>query len=119
MASLCRAQALSSAIRRLSNQTTLKSSVSLSGVGLHGGLESHVNLLPANAKQGRFFVAKDEGGRDVIIPASLDSVCDTRLSTSLGKSGTIVHTVEHLLSSLEGLGVDNVRIEITGGNEVT
>ena len=47
------------------------------------------------------------------------NVTDTRLSTCLGQDNVTVHTVEHLMFALEGLGVDNCRIEIQGGDEVS
>lgn len=87
-------------------QRTLCVPVTREGVGLHSGERASVKLLPAGADEGRFFVK-----HGTILPALLENVTDSRLSTSLGAA---VHTVEHLMSALEGLGVDNCRIEISG-----
>eukprot|EP00897_Mesotaenium_endlicherianum_P002820 jgi/Mesen1/2566/ME000162S01693 len=119
-------------------QTTLSRQVAASGVGLHSGEESTVRLLPAAANSGRFFVLKpkssggvgsasnteilnlgDEGDkREDVIPAHVGRVVDTRLSTGVGAGRGRVQTIEHLMSALEGMRVDNVRIEIDGGDEV-
>ncbi|XP_068663727.1 probable UDP-3-O-acyl-N-acetylglucosamine deacetylase 1, mitochondrial isoform X1 [Aristolochia californica] len=94
-------------------QQTLVSKVSRSGVSLHSGACTTATICPARAGEGRFFVC---GGHR--IPASVDFVSESPLCTTLCRNGTMVRTVEHLLSALEAVGVDNCRIEITGGNEV-
>lgn len=95
-------------------QQTISTAVTRVGVGLHSGERATVKLLPAGVDEGRYFVK-----HATILPAFVKNVTDTRLSTCLGQDGTsAVHTVEHLMSALEGLGVDNCRIEIEGGNEV-
>lgn len=96
----------------------MSASVTLSGVGLHSGIESEVILHPAKAGKGRLFL-KNTNGEISVVPASLSNVCDTRLSTTIGSKKVLFHTVEHLLSSLEGVGVDNVTVEVRGGNEVS
>lgn len=97
-------------------QQTISAPVTRVGVGLHSGERATVKLLPAGAGQGRYFVKLHEEA--TILPAFVKNVTDTRLSTCLGLNGSVVHTVEHLMSALEGLGVDNCRIEIEGGDEV-
>lgn len=94
-------------------QQTISTPVTRVGVGLHSGEQATVTLLPAGVDEGRYFVKNR-----TVLPAFVKNVTDTRLSTVLGRDGTAVHTVEHLMSALEGLGVDNCRIEIEGGNEV-
>ncbi|MEO0455186.1 MAG: UDP-3-O-acyl-N-acetylglucosamine deacetylase [Cyanobacteria bacterium P01_A01_bin.114] len=93
-------------------QQTLAATVECSGVGLHLGQMTRVRLLPAEAGMGRYFVRTDiEAAAPV--PATVDQVVQTQLSTELGRS-TPVRTVEHLLATLWALGVDNARIEIDG-----
>jgi UDP-3-O-[3-hydroxymyristoyl] N-acetylglucosamine deacetylase len=94
-------------------QHTLAAEISLSGVGLHTGLGVGVRLLPATAGQGRYFVRVDVLSQP-IIPARVEVVSQTVLSTQLGKEDDCVRTVEHLLAALAGMGVDNARIEIDG-----
>lgn len=97
-------------------QQTIATPVTRVGVGLHSGDRATVKLLPARADEGRYFVKELHH----ILPALVDHVTDSRLSTCLGSrdGSSAVHTVEHLMSALEGLGVDNCRIEISGGSEV-
>ncbi|CAM6063408.1 unnamed protein product [Sphagnum tenellum] len=99
-------------------QQTLLKPVTRVGVGLHSGESAVVKLVPARANEGRFFQKGNEaGGQSFRVPAFVKNVRDTRLSTCLGEGPAIVRTVEHLLSALEGLGVDNCQIDIDG-NEV-
>lgn len=94
-------------------QHTLAAEITQTGVGLHSGVSTHVRILPAEAGRGRYFVRVDLP--DVpIIPAQVAAVSQTLLSTQLGKDAAGVRTVEHLLASLVGMGVDNARIEING-----
>jgi UDP-3-O-[3-hydroxymyristoyl] N-acetylglucosamine deacetylase len=95
-------------------QTTLARDVRVSGVGVHGGRPASLTLRPASADSGVVFVRTDLPGRPAI-PARADTVCDTRLATVIGDgSGATVATVEHLMSALAGLGVDNAIAEIDG-----
>ena len=95
-------------------QTTLASDVRISGVGVHGGLPAILTLRPSPADTGVVFVRTDLAGRPYIA-ARADAVCDTRLATVIGDgSGATVATVEHLMSALAGLGVDNAIAEIDG-----
>jgi len=91
------------------SQTTLANEIRISGVGVHGGLPANLTLRPAEADTGVVFVRTDLPGRPAI-PARADTVVDTRLATV----GATVATVEHLMSALAGLGVDNVIAEIDG-----
>lgn len=100
-------------IPRPSWQHTLADEISLSGVGLHSGINTHVRLLPAAAGSGRFFVRVDLPEQP-IVPAKVEAVSQTVLSTELELGAASVRTVEHLLAALAGSGVDNVQIEIDG-----
>ena len=95
------------------HQTTLAQSVTRQGIGLHSGATTTVTLHPAAPGQGRSFVRVDLPGQPRV-PASLASVNPTLLSTELRQGEGAVRTVEHLLAALAGLGIDNVRIDISG-----
>jgi len=95
------------------SQHTLAAEINQSGVGLHSGMTTHVRVLPAAVGQGRYFVRVDMPSQQ-IIPARVEAVSQTVLSTQLGKGEADVRTVEHLLAALAGCGVDNARIEIDG-----
>ncbi len=92
-------------------QRTLGHSIRCSGIGLHSGKKIELVLHPADADAGITFVRSDLG---VKIPARADYVTDTRLCTTLGVDGAHISTVEHLLSALAGLGIDNALIEVNG-----
>ena len=94
-------------------QRTLVSAFEESGIGLHSGLSTQVRVLPAPDSAGRFFVRTDLPNAPTI-PAKLECVGETVLSTELRQEGACVRTVEHLLAALAGMGVDNARIEIDG-----
>jgi UDP-3-O-[3-hydroxymyristoyl] N-acetylglucosamine deacetylase len=95
-------------------QTTLAREATIAGVGVHGGLPARLTLRPAEADTGVIFVRTDLAHRPAIA-ARADTVCDTRLATVIGDgAGATVATVEHLMSALAGLGVDNVIAEIDG-----
>lgn len=95
-------------------QHTLASKIELSGVGLHSGEQTRVRVLPAEVGEGRYFVRIDLPGAP-IIPAKVEAVCQTSLSTELvGAADAKIRTVEHLLGALAGMGADNARIEVDG-----
>ena len=94
-------------------QRTLKNVIRASGVGLHTGEKIHLTLRPAKADSGIVFARSDiEDSPE--IKACIDNVGDTQLSTTLEKDGIRVSTVEHLLSAVAGLGIDNLFIELSG-----
>lgn len=96
-------------------QTTLKSRVTLSGVGVHGGKPVTIHCLPADPDTGIVFHRSDASGRVHEIRALAAEVGSTDLSTVLGNpAGIFVATVEHLMAALYGMGVDNVTVEIDG-----
>lgn len=90
-------------------QTTLGSAVETDGVGLHTAVPVHVRLLPAPPDTGYVFRRTDLGGFE--IPATVESVAHCSYATTLMRTGVMLSTVEHLLSALRGLGVDNAFIE--------
>jgi UDP-3-O-[3-hydroxymyristoyl] N-acetylglucosamine deacetylase len=92
-------------------QRTLKSLISASGVGLHTGQKVRLTLRPAPTDAGIVFRRVDLAS-PVDIPARADLVGETRLSTCLVRDGVKVHTVEHLMSALAGLGVDNAYVDL-------
>jgi UDP-3-O-[3-hydroxymyristoyl] N-acetylglucosamine deacetylase len=92
-------------------QRSLKSSVSASGVGLHTGQKVRLTLRPAPPDTGVVFRRIDLAS-PVDIPARADLVGETRLSSCLVKDGAKLYTVEHLMSALGGLGVDNVYADV-------
>ncbi|MBF4987892.1 MULTISPECIES: UDP-3-O-acyl-N-acetylglucosamine deacetylase [unclassified Methylophilus] len=93
-------------------QRTLKQSISATGVGLHSGEKVTLTLKPAPADHGVVFQRVDLPDTPAMRVAPT-AVNDTRLSSALEFSGARVATVEHLMSALAGLGVDNVLIELT------
>ena len=96
------------------NQHTLKNSIRATGVGLHTGDKVFMTLRPAAPDSGVVFVRTDLDP-DVEIPARADCVGDTLFATTLTVGSASIATVEHLLSALAGLGVDNARVEVSAG----
>ena len=94
-------------------QRTLKRMVNMKGTGLHSGQPVTVQLVPAPAGNGIVFQRTDLEGQPVI-PAAYDRVVDTRLCTTLGMGEVRVATIEHLMSALYGVGVDNVQVRVDG-----
>lgn len=92
-------------------QRTLAKDISASGIGLHLGRLVHMRLSPAPVNTGIIFRRTDNPDA-VDITACPEAVSDTRLCTQLGSVAAGVGTVEHLMSALFGLGVDNVVVEI-------
>jgi len=93
-------------------QKTLAQKIKIKGIGLHSGCESTLVLKPAEANSGISFIRSDMKTNNVF-PALYDNVADTRNCTCLGnESGEVVSTIEHLMSVLYILGIDNAEIEI-------
>ena len=99
---------------------TLKESITLDGIGLHTGVKTSITLNPAPLNSGIFFNRTD---KSVIIPAKWDSVVSTKFSTNIASNGIEVKTVEHLLSALAGLHInncealiDNIEVPILDGS---
>jgi len=94
-------------------QRTLKHPIRCSGIGLHSGHKVGLWLRPAPVNSGIVFHRKN-GEWVTEIPARSEFVTDTRMCTTLGRDGEHIGTVEHLLSALAGLGIDNALIEVDG-----
>jgi len=95
-------------------QHTLGKAVSFSGVGLHTGKDVACTLRPAPADAGIVFVRTDLAG-DNRIPARAEAVSQTQLGTVIANAaGASVSTIEHLMSALAALGVDNAVVALDG-----
>lgn len=95
----------------IENQRTLKSQVTISGVGLHTGVTANLTLCPAPENFGYKFQRIDIEEQP-IIEADCDLVVDTARGTTLGKNNFKVYTIEHVLAALVGMQVDNCLIKI-------
>ena len=95
------------------NQRTLKTTVRTTGVGVHTGARVEIVLRPAAPNAGIVFHRVDLV-RPVSIPADFLHVGDTRLSSTLKHEGASISTVEHLMSALAGLGIDNLHVDVAG-----
>ena len=96
------------------HQTTVTKRIHCTGVGLHSGKKVKLTLRPAAEDTGIVFhVHTPQGKRD--ISPDPDVVIATGLATTLGKDGVTVSTVEHLLAALRGLSIDNIHIDVEGG----
>jgi UDP-3-O-[3-hydroxymyristoyl] N-acetylglucosamine deacetylase len=94
-------------------QRTLKTSIRTTGVGLHTGARVELTLRPAPEDSGIVFHRVDLG-EPVSISAQAGNVGDTRLSSTLGHGGASISTVEHLMSALAGVGIDNLHVDVAG-----
>ena len=93
-------------------QRTLKNVIRATGVGLHTGDKVYMTLRPAAPNTGIVFRRTDLAV-PVDIPSRCENVGDTRLSTTLVKGEARVSTVEHLLSAMAGLGIDNAYVDLS------
>ena len=93
-------------------QRTIRKPVHAIGIGVHTGDKVRMTLRPAGENTGITFVRTDAKG-SLPIRAIAENVSDTTLSTSLGTSDVQVATVEHLMSALWGLGIDNLIVELS------
>ena len=93
------------------NQQTLNRPAEFSGVGLHSGNRVNMTILPAPANSGVRFRRVDLEGKPEI-EARVENVAETNRSTTLAKGNVKIHTVEHVLATLAGFGIDNAIIEL-------
>ena len=94
-------------------QKTIKEPIQLEGVGLHNGIKVKLSLKPAEANSGIIFRRTDVDDYKSIIEASYKNVSSTTLCTKIKNShGVSISTIEHLMASFYGEGIDNVLIEI-------
>lgn len=92
-------------------QRTMRNSIRATGVGLHTGKKVYLTLRPAPVNTGIVFRRVDLDPV-VEIPALAENVSDTQLSTTLSANDASVSTVEHLLSAMAGLGIDNAYVDV-------
>jgi UDP-3-O-[3-hydroxymyristoyl] N-acetylglucosamine deacetylase len=92
-------------------QKTLSQKVSVSGTGVHSGKKTNLTIKPAPENHGIKFRRTDLPGTHDI-PAIFKMVVDTSLATVLGINGAIISTIEHLMASFAGLGIDNALVEV-------
>jgi UDP-3-O-[3-hydroxymyristoyl] N-acetylglucosamine deacetylase/3-hydroxyacyl-[acyl-carrier-protein] dehydratase len=95
------------------NQQTIAKQFSVEGVGLHTGEMVKVTFKPGEERTGIKFIRTDQE-TPVVIEANLNFVKRTTRGTTLEKNGVYIHTIEHVLSALAGLQIDNVVIELEG-----
>jgi len=93
-------------------QRTLKNVIRATGVGLHTGKKVYLTLRPAPVDTGIIFRRVDLDV-PVEIHARAENVGDTRLSSTLVRDGVSISTVEHLLSAMAGLGIDNAYVDVS------
>ena len=93
------------------NQRTIQNPIGLSGIGLHTGQKVNVKFKPASENQGIEFIRTDLEGAPCI-KADMSNLIERPRRTSIGIQNVEIHTIEHLLAALVGLGIDNIVIEI-------
>lgn len=94
-------------------QRTLKKPATVSGTGLHTGVQTTITFHPASDNYGYRFIRKDIS-ESIEVPALVDYVVDLSRGTTIEYKGVRIHTVEHVLAALAGLQIDNCKIELSG-----
>jgi UDP-3-O-[3-hydroxymyristoyl] N-acetylglucosamine deacetylase/3-hydroxyacyl-[acyl-carrier-protein] dehydratase len=94
-------------------QHTIKKPVTLSGVGLHTGVDAHMTFVPAKPNFGIKFQRTDLEGRP-IVDADVDNVVDLSRGTTIEQNGARINTVEHTMAALVGMQIDNILIQLDG-----
>lgn len=92
-------------------QQTINRPVEFSGIGLHSGNRVNMRFLPAEPNSGVRFLRVDLEGKPEI-EARVENVLETNRSTTIGKGNTKIHTVEHVLATFAGYGIDNAVVEL-------
>jgi len=98
----------------LGHQRTIQRAVTCEGIGIHTGAEVRMTLRPAPANSGVLFRRTDLEGNPSV-PAAPQFIEDVHYATTLARDGVRVKTVEHLMAAFAGVGLDNVVVELTGG----
>jgi UDP-3-O-[3-hydroxymyristoyl] N-acetylglucosamine deacetylase len=93
-------------------QHTIQRPVFCEGIGLHSGQPVSLWLRPAPPDSGITFVKHTPAGT-ISLAARIEQVSETRLATTLGQGELVIHTVEHLLAAVNGMGIDNLMVELT------
>lgn len=99
-------------ITKQRKQRTLQKPVSFSGLGVHTGERVTMQFCPAAVGSGIVFQRVDLPNKP-IVPATLEYVCDTNRSTTIGIDKVRIHTVEHVLAAIRSYDIDNLRIEVS------
>ena len=94
------------------NQRTLKNTIRATGVGLHTGEKVYLSLRPAPPNTGIVFMRTD-GDSPIPVLANAVNVSDTTMATSIGEGSNKISTVEHLMSAMAGLGIDNAFVDVS------
>lgn len=96
-------------------QKTLKSAVTLTGQGLHSGVDIEMTIHPASAEHGIWFRRTDVVGQDQMVPAIWSAVVERPLCTQIeNEDGVTVSTIEHVMAALHGCGIQNALIDLSG-----
>jgi len=98
----------------MNRQRTISKEVKMSGIGIHTGKNTSITLKPLPPNNGIIFRRVDVN-KTIDIPATIDYVVSGERGTNLAREGIEIKTIEHILSSLYGLGIDNILIENEGG----
>lgn len=93
-------------------QRTLQNTISCRGVGLHSGKPVTLTLRPAPPDTGVIFNRKQADGQPVALTASISNLVPTELCTAIHSNGTQIKTIEHVLSALIGMDIDNVHVDL-------
>ncbi len=94
-------------------QHSIKKSVTVSGVGLHTGVDANMTFVPAPSGHGVKFQRVDLEGKPTV-DADVDFVVDLSRGTTIEQGEARVNTVEHTMAALVGLEIDNVLIQLDG-----
>ena len=94
------------------NQKTINQDISISGVGLHSGLEANLTIKPAKPNTGIIFKRIDIRDNNIVIPNIFNVSSAVLCTTVSNEHGISVSTIEHLMGALYGTGIDNALIEI-------
>ncbi len=95
------------------NQTTLHKSIAIAGVGLHTGKEVNLSIKPADINTGYRFVRVDKENKPIVL-ADVNKVVSTNRGTKIEQGDVSISTIEHVLSALRGMEVDNAILEVDG-----
>ena len=93
-------------------QRTLKNLIRATGVGMHTGEKVYLCLRPAPPNTGIVF-SRTDNDSPVPVQASADNVSDTTMATSIGEGPNKISTIEHLMSAMAGLGIDNAFVDVS------
>ena len=94
------------------NQKTIKQNISISGIGLHSGINANLTIKPAKPNTGILFKRIDIKDNNIVIPNVFNVSSAVLCTTISNEYGASVSTIEHLMGALYGMGIDNALIEI-------